>query len=402
MENKPVLKLARVQDMDLENKTVLVRVDYNVPLKEGVIKDDSRIRGTMKTVKYLLEKNCKVVLIAHLGRPKGKVDPKYTLEPLIGRVSELMGAKTHFGKDCAGPEAEKAVAGAKNGEIVLLENLRYHPEEEKNDEAFASQLAKLGEVFVQEAFGALHRAHASTSAITKFLPGCIGFLVQKELEFLDKAMQNPARPFLAIIGGSKVSDKIQVLYSLLEKTDSLIIGGAMAYTFLAAQSTNIGNSLFEEDKIEEAKKIILKAHEKNVELLLPADHRVVDAIENTSSVETTSSMAIPDGKIGIDIGPRTEAAFAEKIKTAKTIFWNGPVGIFETPEYSHGSVSIAEAVAQATAKGSISIIGGGDTVSALKTAKVDKSAVSHCSTGGGASLEFIEGKQLPGLIALSK
>ncbi|MCR4820322.1 MAG: phosphoglycerate kinase [Elusimicrobiales bacterium] len=402
MENKPVLKLARVQDMDLANKTVLVRVDYNVPLKEGVIKDDSRIRGTMKTVKYLLEKNCKVVLIAHLGRPKGKVDPKYTLEPLIGRVSELMGAKTHFGKDCAGPEAEKAVAGAKNGEIVLLENLRYHPEEEKNDEAFASQLAKLGEVFVQEAFGALHRAHASTSAITKFLPGCIGFLVQKELEFLDKAMQNPARPFLAIIGGSKVSDKIQVLYSLLEKTDSLIIGGAMAYTFLAAQSTNIGNSLFEEDKIEEAKKIILKAHEKNVELLLPADHRVVDAIENTSSVETTSSMAIPDGKIGIDIGPRTEAAFAEKIKTAKTIFWNGPVGIFETPEYSHGSVSIAEAVAQATAKGSISIIGGGDTVSALKTAKVDKSAVSHCSTGGGASLEFIEGKQLPGLIALSK
>lgn len=402
MENKPVLKLARVQDMDLANKTVLVRVDYNVPLKEGVIKDDSRIRGTMKTVKYLLEKNCKVVLIAHLGRPKGKVDPKYTLEPLIGRVSELMGAKTHFGKDCAGPEAEKAVAGAKNGEIVLLENLRYHPEEEKNDEAFASQLAKLGEVFVQEAFGALHRAHASTSAITKFLPGCIGFLVQKELEFLDKAMQNPARPFLAIIGGSKVSDKIQVLYSLLEKTDSLIIGGAMAYTFLAAQSTNIGNSLFEEDKIEEAKKIILKAHEKNVELLLPADHRVVDAIENTSSVETTSSMAIPDGKIGIDIGPRTEAAFAEKIKTAKTIFWNGPVGIFETPEYSHGSVSIAEAVAQATAKGSISIIGGGDTVSALKTAKVDKSSVSHCSTGGGASLEFIEGKQLPGLIALSK
>lgn len=403
MENKSVLKLARVQDMDVANKAVLVRVDYNVPLKEGVIKDDSRIRGTEKTVKYLLGKNCKVVLIAHLGRPKGKVDPKYSIEPIAGRVSEIMGTKVHFGKDCVGPEAEKAVAAAKNGEIVLLENLRYHPEEEKNDEAFAAQLAKHGEVFVQEAFGALHRAHASTSAVTKYLPGGIGFLVQKELEFLDKAMQNPERPFLAIIGGSKVSDKIQVLYSLLEKTDSLIIGGAMAYTFLAAQSTNIGNSLFEEDKIEEAKKIILKAHEKNVELLLPADHRVVSDIEAVSTAEATNSMAIPDGKIGIDIGPRTEAVFAEKIKSAKTIFWNGPVGIFETKEYSHGTVSIAEAVAEATAKnGAVSIIGGGDTVSALKTAKIEKTAVSHCSTGGGASLEFIEGKQLPGLVALSK
>lgn len=402
MENKAVLKIARVQDMDVAGKTVLVRVDYNVPLKEGVIKDDSRIKGTMQTVRFLLEKNCKVVLIAHLGRPKGKVDPKYTLEPIVGRVSELMGTKVVFGKDCVGPEAAKAVAEAKNGEIALLENLRYHPEEEKNDEAFAEQLAKNGEVFVQEAFGALHRAHASTSAVTKLLPSCIGFLVQKELQFLDKAMQNPARPFLAIIGGSKVSDKIQVLYSLLEKTDSLIIGGAMAYTFLAAQGTNIGKSLFEEDKIEEAKKIILKAHEKNVELLLPADHRTVDAIENTSSVENTAAMAIPDGRIGIDIGSRTEEIFAEKVKSAKTIFWNGPVGIFETKEYSHGTTSIAAAVAEATKAGAVSIIGGGDTVSALKAAGVDKASVSHCSTGGGASLEFIEGKMLPGLLALSK
>ena len=313
-----------------------------------------------------------------------------------------MGTKVVFGKDCVGPEAAKAVAEAKNGEIALLENLRYHPEEEKNDEAFAEQLAKNGEVFVQEAFGALHRAHASTSAVTKLLPSCIGFLVQKELQFLDKAMQNPARPFLAIIGGSKVSDKIQVLYSLLEKTDSLIIGGAMAYTFLAAQGTNIGKSLFEEDKIEEAKKIILKAHEKNVELLLPADHRTVDAIENTSSVENTAAMAIPDGRIGIDIGSRTEEIFAEKVKSAKTIFWNGPVGIFETKEYSHGTTSIAAAVAEATKAGAVSIIGGGDTVSALKAAGVDKASVSHCSTGGGASLEFIEGKMLPGLLALSK
>lgn len=403
MENKTVLKLAKVQDMDVAGKTVLVRVDYNVPMKDGVIKDDSRIRGTLQTVKFLLEKNCKVVLIAHLGRPKGKVDPKYSLESVTYRLQELTGAKVTFGLDCVGPEAEKAVSAAKNGEIVLLENLRYHPDEEKNDIVFAEKLSKNGEIFVQEAFGALHRAHASTSAITKFLPGCIGFLVQKELQFLDKAMQNPERPFLAIIGGSKVSDKIQVLYSLLEKTDTLVIGGAMAYTFLAAQSTNIGNSLFEEDKIEEAKKIILKANEKNVELLLPADHRTVDAIENTASVENTASMAIPDGRIGIDIGPRTEDLFADKIRHAKTIFWNGPVGIFETREYSHGTVSIAAAVAEATAKnGAVSIIGGGDTVSALKAAGVDKSSVSHCSTGGGASLEFIEGKVLPGLLALSK
>ena len=401
-ENKTVLKLAKVQDAHLKDKSVVVRVDYNVPIKDGVIKDDTRIRETLRTVKLLLEGNCKVVLMAHLGRPKGKPDPKYTLEPVAAHLEKLAGVKVHFAPDCVGPAADKVVAAAKKGEIVLLENLRYHAEEEKNEEAFAKLLAKHGEFFVQEAFGALHRAHASTAAITKFLPGAIGFLVQKELEYLDKTMVSPARPFLAIIGGAKVSDKISVLYSLIEKVDTLIIGGGMAYTFLAAQNTNIGNSLLESEKVEEAKNIILKAHRNNVEMLLPADHRVVTEIKPDAKVEVTQAMAVPDGQIGVDIGPRTELLFADKIKAAKTIFWNGPVGIFETPAFASGSITVATAMAQATKAGATTILGGGDTLSVLKTAKVKPENISHCSTGGGASLEFIEGKQLPGLVALSQ
>ena len=401
-ENKTVLKLAKVQDAHLKDKGVVVRVDYNVPIKDGVIKDDTRIRETLKTVKLLLDGNCKVVLMAHLGRPKGKAEPKYSLKPVAGHLEKLAGVKVHFAPDCVGPAADKVVAAAKNGEIVLLENLRYHAEEEKNDEAFAKLLAKHGEFFVQEAFGALHRAHASTAAIAKFLPGAIGFLVQKELEYLDKTMVSPARPFLAIIGGAKVSDKISVLYSLIEKVDTLIIGGGMAYTFLAAQNTNIGNSLLEADKVEEAKNIILKAHRNNVEMLLPADHRVVQEIKPDAKVEVTQAMAVPDGWTGVDIGPRTELLFADKIKASKTIFWNGPVGIFETPAFASGSVTVASAMAQATKGGATTILGGGDTLSVLKTAKVKPENISHCSTGGGASLEFIEGKQLPGLVALSQ
>ncbi len=401
-ENKTVLKLAKVQDSHLKDKNVLVRVDYNVPLKDGVITDDTRIRETMKTVKLLLEGNNRVVLMAHLGRPKGQPVEKYSLKPVAARLAELSGAKVHFAPDCVGPEADKVVAAAKKGEIVLLENLRYHAEEEKNDEAFAKQLAKHGEFFVQEAFGALHRAHASTAAIAKFLPGAIGFLVQKELEYLDHAMVSPVRPFLAIIGGAKVADKIAVLYSLIEKVDTLIIGGGMAYTFLAAQNTNIGNSLLEADKVDEAKNIILKAHRNNVELLLPADHRIVSEIKPDAKVEVTQAMAVPDGMIGVDIGPRTEMLFADKIKGSKTIFWNGPVGIFETPAFASGSVTVANAMAGATRAGATTILGGGDTLSVLKTAKVKGESISHCSTGGGASLEFVEGKQLPGLVALSQ
>ncbi len=401
-ENKTVLRLAKVQDAHLKDKNVLVRVDYNVPLKDGVVKDDTRIRETLKTIKLLLAGNCKVVLMAHLGRPKGKPDPKYTLKPVAEHLEKLAGVKVHFAPDCVGPAADKVVAAAKKGEIVLLENLRYHPEEEANGEAFAKLLAKHGEFFVQEAFGALHRAHASTAAVAHLLPGAIGFLVQKELEYLDRAMVSPARPFLAIIGGAKVSDKISVLYSLLEKVDTLIIGGGMAYTFLAAQNTNIGNSLLEADKVDQAKDIILKAHRNNVEMLLPADHRVVQKIEPGAKVEITQAMAVPDGWTGVDIGPRTELLFADKIKASKTIFWNGPVGIFETPEFASGSITVANAMAQATKSGATTILGGGDTLSVLKTAKVKPENISHCSTGGGASLEFVEGKQLPGLVALSQ
>ncbi|MFA6433282.1 MAG: phosphoglycerate kinase [Elusimicrobiales bacterium] len=397
-----MLRLAKVQDSHLKDVSVVVRVDYNVPMKDGVIKDDTRIRETLKTVKYLLDANCKVVLMAHLGRPKGKVDPKYTLAPVAPHLQKLAGVKVHFAADCVGPEAAKAVKAAKNGEIVLLENLRYHAEEEKNDDAFAKGLAAHGEFFVQDAFGALHRAHASTAAIAKYLPGAIGFLVQKELEYLDKAMVNPVRPFVAIIGGAKVSDKINVLYSLIDKVDTLIIGGGMAYTFLSAQQTNIGKSLLEAEKVDEAKKIIMKAFKNNVEMLLPADHIVVKEINPDAAKEVTQSMAIGEEWIGVDIGPRTEMLFTEKIKGAKTIFWNGPVGIFETPAFASGSIAVAKAMADATKAGATTILGGGDTLSVLKTAGVKTSQISHCSTGGGASLEFIEGKLLPGLVALSQ
>ena len=401
-ENKTMLRLVKMQDVKLKDKSVIVRVDYNVPMKDGAVKDDTRIRETLKTLKHLLDANCKVVLAAHLGRPKGKVDPKYTLAPVAPHLEKLAGVKVHFASDCVGPEAAKAVKAARNGEIVLLENLRYHPEEEKNDEAFAKQLAAHGDFFVQEAFGALHRAHSSTAAITKFLPGAIGLLVQKELEYLDKAMVNPRRPFVAVKGGAKVSDKINVLYSLIDKVDTIIIGGGMAYTFLAAQQTNIGKSLLEADKVEEAGKIIMKAFKKNVEMLLPADHVVVKEIKPDAPKEVTQSMAIGDGWIGVDIGPRTEMLFADKIKSAKTVFWNGPVGIFETPALSSGSVTVANAMAEATRGGTTTILGGGDTLSVLKTAGLKSDQMSHCSTGGGASLEFIEGKMLPGLVALSQ
>lgn len=403
MNTRPVLKLKKVQDMGIsKGATVLVRVDYNVPMKDGIVSDDTRIRETEKTIKYLLTRDAKIVLIAHLGRPKGKVDPKYSLKPLVEHVERIMGVKVHFAEDCVGPIAENAKANLKNGEILLCENLRFHPEEEKNDENFAKELAKGCDYFVQDAFGAIHRAHASTSAITKYLPCGIGFLLQKELEYLEKIMTNPQKPFIAIIGGAKVSDKIDVLNSLLDRVDVLIIGGAMAYTFLKAQDVNVGNSLVEDDKIEEAKKIVLKAFRNGVELLLPSDHLVVKEIKDDAETQNTQSMAIPDGWIGVDIGERTINIFSEKILKAKTIFWNGPVGIFEIDRFSRGTVELAKVVAQATRNGAISVLGGGDTLNALKKSGVKPEEVSHCSTGGGASLEFVEGKILPGLEALSR
>lgn len=394
--------IVKIQDIDLDNKKVLVRVDYNVPLKDGKVDNPKRIAATEKTIKYLLGKGCRVVLIAHLGRPKGKVAPEFSLAPVAPEVEKIMGAKVHFASDCVGPEADKVVNAAKGGEIVLLENLRFHPEEEKNDKEFAKQLAKHGEVFVQEAFGTVHRAHASTSAITELLPSAAGFLIQKEVEFLGGALETPARPFAAIIGGAKVSDKIMVLNSLLDKVNVLVIGGGMAYTFIKAMGHSVGTSLLEADKVEEAKTIMAKAKEKGVDLLLPVDHVCAKEFADGIPTVTTEGQDIPEGYMGLDIGPKTIKLFEDALSKCKTIFWNGPVGVFEMPSYAKGSFAIAETLVKLTEQGVITIIGGGDSLNVLKKAKISASKVSHASTGGGASMEFVEGKELPGLTALLK
>ena len=392
--------IKKIQDMDLKNKKVLVRVDYNVPLKDGKVDNNKRIVATEKTVKYLLENNCRVVLIAHLGRPKGKVAPEFSLAPVADEVEKLFGVPVHFAKDCVGAEADKVVADTKNGEIALLENLRFHAEEEKNDPKFAKQLAKHGEIFVQEAFGTVHRAHASTSAITDYLPGCAGFLVQKEVEFLGKALENPARPFAAVIGGAKVSDKILLLNNLLDKVNVLIIGGGMAYTFLKAKGMEIGKSLVDDTKIDEAKQVMQKAADKGVKMLMPVDFRVSKEFSETATA--TEVDVIPADMESMDIGPKTEKLFADELMKCKTIFWNGPMGVFEFPNFAKGSFAIANAMIEATKQGAISIIGGGDSVNVLKKGKINQKEFSHVSTGGGASMEFVEGKELPGLVALAK
>ena len=394
--------IKKIQDMDLKNKKVLVRVDYNVPLKDGKVDNNKRIVATEKTIKYLLENNCRIVLIAHLGRPKGKVVPEFSLAPVAGEVEKLFGVPVHFAKDCVGPEADKVVSETKNGEIALLENLRYHPEEEKNDAEFAKQLAKHGEIFVQEAFGTVHRAHASTSAITDFLPGCAGFLVQKEVNFLGKALENPARPFAAVVGGAKVSDKIMLLNNLMDKVNVLVIGGGMAYTFLKVQGHEVGKSLFDAEKETEAKAVLAKAQEKGVKILLPVDHVCGKGFAETTEPVAVEDINIPADLMGLDIGPKTMAAFREELLKCKTIFWNGPMGVFEFPNFAKGSFAIAQAMIDATKAGATTIIGGGDSVNVLKKGKFNQKELSHVSTGGGASMEFVEGKELPGLVALAK
>ncbi len=392
--------IKKIQDMDLRDKKVLVRVDYNVPLKDGKVDNNKRIVATEKTIKHLLANNCRVVLIAHLGRPKGQVVPEFSLAPVAEEVEKLFGVPVHFAKDCVGAEADGVVAQTKNGEIALLENLRFHPEEEKNDANFAKQLAKHGEIFVQEAFGTVHRAHASTSAIADYLPGCAGFLVQKEVEFLGKALENPARPFAAVIGGAKVSDKILLLNNLLDKVNVLIIGGGMAYTFLKAKGLEIGKSLVDDTKIDEAKQVMAKAQAKGVKMLMPVDFRVSSEFSETATATETDT--IPADKESMDIGPKTEKLFRDELLKCKTIFWNGPMGVFEFPNFAKGSFAIAQAMIDATKAGTITIIGGGDSVNVIKKGKFNQKEFSHVSTGGGASMEFVEGKELPGLVALAK
>ena len=370
-------------------------MDYNVPLKEGAISDDTRIRESLPTIEHCLKSGAAVILCAHLGRPKGSVNLKYSLQPAAARLAELLKKPVAFSSDCVGQEAKSKAAALKPGEVLLLENLRFHPQEEKNDETFVGQLASLAQVFVQDAFGAVHRAHASTLAVTQFLPSAAGFLLEKEISTLSRLLKNPARPFVAVLGGAKVSDKIGVIENLAKIADTLVIGGAMAYTFLKSQGVPVGNSLVEEDKIDLAKQI-LSSH-KN--LILPLDHRAAQKIEKGASVQATSGTRIEAGWIGVDVGPKTSEKIASVFSDAKTILWNGPLGIFEIPEFAQGTMDCASQVAQATKQGAFSVVGGGDSVAAVTQGGFAK-FISHISTGGGASLEFLEGKVLPGVAAL--
>jgi len=391
-----------VTDVKLDNKKVLMRCDFNVPLDEKQrITDDTRIKESLRTINYLLERNCSLILCSHLGKPKGKPVPELSLKPVAERIKTLVPAalKIIMADDCIGPEVKKLAAGLKAKEILLLENLRFHAEEEANNAEFAKELASLAEIFVQEAFGTVHRAHASTVGVTNYLPAVAGFLIQKELDYLGNAINNAKKPFVAVLGGAKVSSKIAVLYNLLEKVDSMIIGGGMIYTFLKAKGISIGNSLVEDDKLSVAKDILEKANSRNIQILLPEDHIIADKVAEDAKSTLTSGIEIPAGQIGVDIGPLTIKKYVDNLINARTIFWNGPMGVFEIAKFEKGTLEIAKAVAAATDKGAISIIGGGDSVAAVNKMGL-KERMSHISTGGGAALEFLEGKELPGVAAL--
>ena len=383
-----------IRDINVTNKRVLVRVDFNVPQdKAGNITDDTRIRAALPTIQYLRDHGAQVILCSHLGRPKGKVAEEFRLTPVAKRLSELLGAPVAKTNDCIGPEVEKAVAALKSGDVLLLENLRFYAQEEANDHAFAKQLASVADVYVNDAFGTAHRAHASTEGVTHFLPAVAGFLMERELNFLGKATAEPTRPYVAILGGAKVSDKIAVIENLLPKVDQLIVGGGMANTFFKAQGYEIGASLVEDDKVELAKDLLKRGGGK---LLLPVDVVVADAFAADAKHQTVAVDKVPAGWRILDIGPESVKKFAAVLKKAKTVVWNGPMGVFEFPAFAAGTVAIAKALAKS---GATSIIGGGDSAAAVEQAGVaDK--ITHISTGGGASLEFLEGKVLPGVAAL--
>lgn len=387
-----------VQDVDVKGKRVLVRVDFNVPLENGKVADDKRITAAMPTIKYLLDNNARIILCSHLGRPKGERKMEFSLAPVAERLKELLpGVSVSFADDCIGKEAMDKAMALKDGEILLLENLRFHPEEEKNDPAFAKELASLAELYVSDAFGTVHRAHASTAGVAAYLPAVAGFLIGKELGFMGNALENPERPFVAILGGAKVSDKIGVIKNLLSKCDSLIIGGGMAYTFFKAQGYGIGTSLLDADSVDLAKELMADAEKRGVKLLLPVDTVVGKEFATDTEYKTVPSNQIPDGWMGLDIGEKTRELFGDEIKKAKTVIWNGPMGVFEFPNFAKGTAAVAEACAQCDGT---TIIGGGDSASAVKKLGY-ASKMSHISTGGGASLEFLEGKVLPGVAALN-
>ena len=386
-----------VRDIDLKDKKVLVRCDFNVPMDENKnITDNRRIVAAIPTIKYLMEQNCKIVLCSHLGRPKGEFKPEYSLKPVAKELSKQLGKEVIMAEDVAGADAKTKAENLKNGEILLLENVRFHREETDNAPEFAKQLASFGEIFVNDAFGTAHRAHSSTEGVTHYLPAVSGFLIEKELKFLGDALNNPERPFVAILGGAKVSDKIGVIDSLIEKVDTLMIGGGMAYTFFKAQGYNVGNSLCEEDKCDLALELMEKAKSKGVKLILPVDTVVGKEFKPDTESKVVSWTEIPEEWEGFDIGPRTIEIFKEELKNAKTVVWNGPLGLFEFDKFAVGTNEIAKALGEIDA---VKIIGGGDSAAAVEKAGLAEK-MTHISTGGGASLEFLEGKKLPGIEAL--
>jgi len=388
-----------IADMDVKGKRVITRVDFNVPLDEnGNVTDDKRIRGALPTIRYIIENGGKLILVSHLGRPKNGPEAKFSMKPAAERLSQLLGKEVILARDVIGEDAKAKAANLKEGEILMLENVRFHKEETKNDPEFAKELASMADIFCNDAFGTAHRAHASTAGLADYLPSCCGFLIKKELDIMGKALENPERPFVAILGGAKVSDKISVIENLLDKVDTLIIGGGMAYTFFRAKGYGVGTSICEEDKVELAKGLLAKAEEKKVKLLLPVDTVAGKEFKADTEYKVVPSDAIPDDWIGLDIGPETVKLFSEAIKGARTVVWNGPMGVFEFENFAVGTKKIAEALAES---GAVSIVGGGDSAAAVEQLGfADK--ITHISTGGGASLEFLEGKELPGIAVLNE
>lgn len=387
-----------IEDIDVAGKKVLVRCDFNVPLKDGEITNDKRIVAALPTIKYLIAQGAKVILCSHLGRPKGEYKPEFSLAPVAKRLTEYLGQDVKLAEDenVVGDNAKKMAAELKNGEVMLLENVRFRKEETKNEENFSKELASLAEVFVNDAFGTAHRAHCSTTGVAAYLPAVCGYLIQKEITFMGGALANPKRPLVAILGGAKVSDKIGVITNLLDKCDTLIVGGGMAYTFMKALGHHIGTSLLEEDQVENAGQMMKDAEAKGVKFLIPVDNKVGKEYDENTEAMIVNSDEIPDGWMGLDIGPKTQVLFADAIKGAGTVIWNGPMGVSEWDNFAAGTIAVAKAVADS---GAISIVGGGDSVAAVtKLGFSDK--MSHISTGGGASLEFLEGKELPGIAAL--
>jgi len=391
------MPIQTVNQIDLKGKRIFIRVDFNVPQDEmGAVTDDTRILLSLPTLRFVMEAGGKIILASHLGRPKGKRDPKYSLAPVAERLSQLTGEKVGFAKDCIGEEVQKQIEGMREGEVLLLENLRFHPEEEKNDVAFSKALASLCEVYINDAFGAAHRAHASTEGMTHFVKIVgAGFLMMKEIESLERALVNPQKPYVAIMGGAKVSDKIGVIQNLLDRVTTLLVGGGMAYTFLKAKGFNVGRSLVEEDQVQFSLQLLEKAKGK-IKFILPCDHLAAERMDARAENKIVKNEEIPADWVCLDIGPETVNSFTEEIRSGKTIVWNGPMGVFEIEPFSHGTFAIAKAVANSSA---FSIVGGGDSVAAVNKAGV-ADRISHISSGGGASLEFLEGRKLPGIEAL--